>query len=337
VSGLASPPVGRGPSAGREPAANPDDAYRSLLECVQFRPVFLLGDHRTGTTLLYQLLARTGCFNFVTAYHVIKYRELIHNRLTHEESRVKRELGDCFEGRGLRDRLLDGVQVTPDLPEEYGFVLRAGGSRTARLTPAALPTLKELCRKVRFLAGVDRPVLLKNPWDYSNFVYLKEAAPEAKFVFIHRHPVRVIDSQLRATRSLFEARNPYIAMLADWYARDFERPLRRRLTRLAFAWPLGFRVVLRHVRRANRYFLDHVPALPDPDHVSVRYEDLCASPAAAVARVLTALGMDATPGVADRPRIKVREAPLLPEVGRNRDRIARVLAHYCSHWGYVDA
>ena len=39
-------------------------------------PVFILGLPRSGTTLLYQMLEASGCFNILTARHVIFFDEL---------------------------------------------------------------------------------------------------------------------------------------------------------------------------------------------------------------------------------------------------------------------
>ena len=39
-------------------------------------PVFILGLHRSGTTLLYEMLAETGYWNCVWAWHVIRVDDL---------------------------------------------------------------------------------------------------------------------------------------------------------------------------------------------------------------------------------------------------------------------
>lgn len=36
-------------------------------------PVFILGLHRSGTTILYEMLASTGAFDVLTAWHVIEF------------------------------------------------------------------------------------------------------------------------------------------------------------------------------------------------------------------------------------------------------------------------
>ena len=55
-----------------EPINNsPDQAHLHLLDKVDFSPIFIMGDHRSGTTALYQILVETGCFNYVKV--MIKY------------------------------------------------------------------------------------------------------------------------------------------------------------------------------------------------------------------------------------------------------------------------
>ena len=117
----------RSPSVGA--TATRDDPYLDGLAEVGFDPVFVMGDHRSGTTLLCQLLYGSGCFNAVTAYHLICYDELLHNYYKRNEFNAKKSLKKYFAATGLNDRLIDGVQVSPDLPEEYGFILKDAGPR----------------------------------------------------------------------------------------------------------------------------------------------------------------------------------------------------------------
>ena len=101
--------------------------YDEVLQDVTFRPLFIIGDHRSGTTLLYQLLAKTECFNVVNTYHVICYDEIVANHALGCEQAAQGALADLLAARGLLNRVIDDVQVSPDLPEEYGFVLRHVG------------------------------------------------------------------------------------------------------------------------------------------------------------------------------------------------------------------
>jgi hypothetical protein len=284
-----------------------DAPYLGLLENTGFRPVFIMGSARSGTTILYRLLAMTGRFNCVTAYHLVNYDELLANHRQGRTDAAKQALAERFRSLGIAGARFDGVEVSPDFPEEYGFALTE--SSRLQLTPRTLPRFLELCRKVQFVSDPARPLLLKNPWDSRSFVYIKRVLPRSRFIFIHRHPADVVPSLLEGMRSLLRDRNPYHALLARHYDRLMERPLRLRLTRLLFSsrFGMGARVVSWQVARTARYFVDNVGALAASDHLSVRYEDLCRDPDAVVNRILAFLGEPENHEVKYQELIRVRE------------------------------
>jgi hypothetical protein len=312
----------------------PDASHLGRLEGVRFRPVFIMGNARSGTTILYRLLAMTERFNCVTAYHLINYDELLANHLGQTTDRAKEELARRFRELGIAGARFDGVEISPDFPEEYGFLL---GDRQ-QLTPRTLPRFIELARKVQFISAADRPLLLKNPWDSRRFLYIKKLFPESRFVFIHRNPVEVVQSLLEGMRSLLRSRNAYHALLSEHYDRLWERPLRRSLARLLFSsrFGAGPRVVGWQVARTARYFLDHVRSLPEADHLSVRYEDLCQDPGAVIHRILGFLGRPDNSQVRYRDFIRVRERPRPPEGDGDPAAILRrvELKPYLAYCGY---
>ncbi|MBU1941907.1 MAG: sulfotransferase, partial [Candidatus Thermoplasmatota archaeon] len=59
-------------------SGNPDAQYTTKYENLSFAPVFIMGIQRSGTSILYKILSETQSFNIITAYHLIKYPELIH-------------------------------------------------------------------------------------------------------------------------------------------------------------------------------------------------------------------------------------------------------------------
>ena len=77
-----------------------DAPYLELLAGVDFRPIFIVGDHRSGTTLLYKTLVATGCFNFVKAYHIIKYDEILSNHVNQREEQAIQSLEQHFKALG---------------------------------------------------------------------------------------------------------------------------------------------------------------------------------------------------------------------------------------------
>lgn len=278
-------------------ATAPDLEHLALLDGVDFRPVFIMGNARSGTTFLYQLLDKSDRFNCVTAYHVIKYDELLARHLDGTTEQAKQELRELFERLGVPAARFDGVGVSPDSPEEYGFALTDG--HLLRLGRKTLPRFVELCRKVQFVSEPGRPLLLKNPWDYGQFLYVKRQFPESRFIFLHRNPADVIRSMSSGMTTLLAEKNAYHALVARFYDRMMDRPLRRGLTRALYSPGLGLgsRLIRWHVRRTARYFLENVGRLPESDHVGVRYEDLCREPAAEVARILSFLELPANTAV----------------------------------------
>lgn len=315
-------------------ASNPDARYLETLKQVDFRPVFIMGDHRSGTTVLYRMLDATGCFNVVTAYHIIRYGELLDAFFDKRQERAKQQLVERFAQLGITDRIIDGVRVTPDLPEEYGFLLSQ--TYRAQITPATLPRFVELCRKIQLVSDTDRPLLLKNPWDYFlNFMYVKQAFPQARFIFLQRDPVHVINSQIRAIRSSMQRKNPYLALLSEWYTRTFDQPLRRLATRIMFAPRPGLRIATRHVTRATNYLLEHIDTLPAADYISIRYEDLCETPDATIADILRFLDLRQSSPDISAALIDKRPLQLLPEVERQIPTIRERLRPYNQRYDYA--
>lgn len=312
-----------------------DHPYLSMLDDVTFQPVFIMGDHRSGTTILYKILGESGCFNIVTAYHIIRYRELLHNHANGRVEAAKDELRRLFQTRDVKDRVFDRMVVDPDLPEEYGFLFSTGFRQ--QLSPDNLATLLELCKKIQITSDPAKPLLLKNPWDYFlNFVYVKQAFPTAKFVFIHRNPLDVVSSQLHAIRSSLEEKNEYVALIGEWYRELFRKPLRRTMARAMFSrhFNMGLRTVTRHVSRATDYYLAHVADLPQGDVMSVRYEDLCAAPDTTIHSILDWLRLDDGGAVDYASLVQARNAPRQAEVDANARRIYQRMRPYFESFGY---
>jgi hypothetical protein len=313
-----------------------DDSLTSKLEDVTFRPVFILGDHRSGTTLFYQMLAATGAFNYVDFYHITHYDEIVYNHLQGREEVVRRKVAQKIEASGVNDRIFDRIPVTPSLPEEYGYILKRRPSfwylpRTGQRT---LPNLRLLGRKVQFVSPSERPLLLKNPWDFPNFLFLRQAFPAARFLFIHRHPIAVHNSKLKAMRSALSERNPYMAWLARGYDRLFRRPLQLLAARFIFFTRLGIRLLVRYATSATGYFLHNVPRLPSQDYLSLRYEDLCNAPGQSMDRVLDFLELQAENSPDYQAWIEPRPLQLLPDVAREEERIRRKLRPYLDRFDY---
>jgi len=93
-----------------------DDIYLSKLENINFEPIFIIGVNRSGTSILYKLFSKTDCFNVVTAYHIIKYEELLNNHINNLEKKSKKELDDYFNKKQSKrkvDELVRHINKKP--------------------------------------------------------------------------------------------------------------------------------------------------------------------------------------------------------------------------------
>ena len=178
--------------------------------------------------------------------------------------------------------------------------------------------------------------MLKNPWDFLNFMYVKEAFPNSKFIFIHRHPLKTINSQLKAMRSLLNIKNEYVALVVNWYNQIFRQPLRLHFARFLFSshFGLGPKIAIRHVMLATGYFMKHIHSLSQKDYICVRYEDLCKEPSIIIAKILDWLGLKDNSSIEYEPFIDVQASPLLSEVKRNQDLVLARIERYLEFCGY---
>jgi hypothetical protein len=307
---------------------NSDAPHTLRVAGIPVEPIFIHGLHRSGTTLLYSLLQATQLFNVVTSYHVLRYRQILARHLAGETERAKAELAVQFRAVGVLDRVIDGVRVTPDMPEEYGFVIAEPGP--PRLRPANLNRFAALCRAVQFTGVPGRPLVLKNPWDSGRAGFAKRHFPRSKFLFLHRDPARVLNSQLNAARTVLTERNAYLALLVPRYGLLFRRPMALYPMRWLFApsHGLGTWLLARGLVAGIEAAARDRAELPRGDSFDVRYEDLCARPNETVAGVLAWLGLndDVVPDVS--PMIAPRSGKLQPEVERLRSRLTGRLRDY---------
>lgn len=318
---------------------NLDSQYLHLLEGVEIAPIFILGDQRSGTTLLYKTLSDTGCFNSVRAYHTIKYSEILSNYVNRTEEEAIGELETQFERLGIGDRKIDRVAATPRLPEEYGFILKNVAGDKLSITPKNLPVFQQLCRKIQFVFNQSRPLLLKNPWDFSQFLYVKQVVPRARFIFIHRNPIHVVSSRLKASRSMIYDWNEYTALIAPIYAQIFGNPIKRSLIRLLFSKRLGIglRRSITTSIEATTYFMNNIDALSAQDYISIKYEDLCADPELTIQQIMAFLDLQDRSNLDYSQMIEQRSLNLLPEVRKRAKFIQQKSKAYFDYHGYTAA
>ncbi len=124
------------------------------------------------------------------------------------QKKAKEKMNNFFIENNQTDRGIDRLKMEAELPLEYAFLIDQGYLFN-KLNNKNIEKFKEVCKKIQFVEGEDKKLLLKNPWDFGNFLFIKEKIPEAKFVFIHRHPYPVMNSSLKALRTLTEQKTVY--------------------------------------------------------------------------------------------------------------------------------
>jgi len=278
-----------------KPVEEIDMQYIKKIENIEFQPVFILGLHRSGTSILYKMINSTQCFNPVTAYHLIKYDQLLYNHINKKEETAKKELTCFIKKQGQVDRGIDRLKLNADFAEEYGFLL---GKKTTQMyiTPKNCSLFIELAKKIQFISEGNKPILLKNPYDLLNFLYIKKVFPNAKFIFMHRNPFKTLSSLNKAIKYLFKSRNPYTTLLFKNYKIIFDNPLLLYFARFIFSdfSPFGLIYLTMFSSRSIKYYMKNVQKLSKKDYVAIKYEQLCSSPEETMEKILKFLEIKKT-------------------------------------------
>lgn len=233
--------------------------FRGYRAVPVFRPVFILGIPRCGTTLLHRTLARDeDTFTTMRTWEAFLAPAIIQKKAFALLARIDRTLG-CPAGRlfgRLEKRLSARMEAIHTLslasPEEDFITLLPAMACFAMIAVfPADPHLWRLCRfddrmpparrrrllafyhaclqKHLYVAGAGRTLLSKNASFMSWSRSLRETFPDAHFIGCSRPPEESVPSQLSALEpamSLFgnNARDPVFArrileMLVDTYRR----------------------------------------------------------------------------------------------------------------------
>lgn len=311
-----------------------DRPYLKKIEDIEFQPVFIMGLHRSGTSILYKMLVETGRFNSVTAYHIIKYNELLYNKINKKEDAVKEELTNLLKKQF--DRGIDKLKINADFAEEFGFLL---GKYTYEMyiSDRNRMLFTELAKKIQFTSGNNKPILFKNPYDLPNFLYIKKIYPNAKFVFIHRHPIPLLSSSIKAIRFILKEKNLYTTQLSPLYDKVFQKPFilfnaRLIVTSLS---PIGMILLTARSAKGTKYYLKNIDKLPKEDYVDVTYEKLCEHPQETIKEVMDSLG-ERLDGKIDFSRfIEPRKIELDPSVANLKRFIFKLMKNYFKKFNYT--
>lgn len=265
---------------------------RALAKTVVLDPVFIIGHWRSGTTHLHYLLSRTSRFGVVTMLQAsfpgifLTLGPVLQRIFPLPERRPMDQTQWALDSPQEEE-----IALSKRVPEAFfaqlttpGILVRA--LEDVLLLDADADTLMawkrayvDILEKATLAAGGER-LLLKNPANTGRIRVLLELFPDARFVFVHRHPYAVFQSMKRFYGSLFEILS-----------------LQETSDALIEETTLAGGVLLWRQYLADR---DRIR----PGHlVEVGYDDLLRDPLAEVRRVYAELGLpgfeDAVPRVED--------------------------------------
>lgn len=250
-------------------------------------PVFIVGHWRSGTTHLYNVMARSDRFGSVPP---------IATGLPWDFVLLDRFLGGMLRKTLPSDRYIDRIPVNPDSPQEDEIALANmqrlsfyhglyvprrirreidRGIFFSGATPAEIRRWQRCARRFFFklqAAQPGRTLLIKNPVYTARVALLRETFPGAKFIHIHRDPYRVLPSMRNFYEVLFK-------QLGLGPARTKSGPIDIDA------------LVLDTYDRMMRALERDTEDLPDTDLVTIRFEDFEREPLDEVRRVYETLDL----------------------------------------------
>lgn len=318
-----------------EKTENLDDKYLEKIQDVSFRPIFILGLPRSGTSILYKILSKTGNFNAVTSYHIIRYNSLIHNHIHKLEEQAKKEINDSFVNKGLKDRGLDKLKISADFSEEYGYILQQH-TRHIFIHPDNIHIFKDLAKKIQYISGNNKPLLLKNPFDFQNTIYIKKMFPDAQFIFICRDPQKILSSSMKAIRFLLQGKHYYSTQIFRAYNKIIQNPLLLYSTRLCFQQLslFGLMYVTAVYSKISKRFFRNLSQHASKDYINIKYEELCNNPEKTINEIMDFLNLTIEEKIDVNKLIKPRKTQMEPNVIKMNNFIYKRLKKYYDFFGY---
>jgi len=226
--------------------------------------------------------------------------------------------------------------LNADFAEEYGFLLGKKSSKM-HITKGNFSIFTELCKKVQYISQNHKPILLKNPYDFPNFLLIKKLYPNARFIFIHRHPIKTISSTINAVKLIFSKKNWYTAQLFRTYNKIYENPLLLRMTQFLFIYcsPLGLLYLTHQMKISTRFFIHNIEHLPNHDFINIRYEELCTDADGTLHSIQQFLGYQNDNKMNFQSQIHERQMVLDSDVEKFKRFIYGMLKQYFEYWEYL--
>ncbi len=294
-------------------------------------PVFILGHWRSGTTHLYNILSRADHFAYVSPFATA---------LPWDFLLLGRALEPLLRRKLPAHRYIDRVAVEATSPQEDEIAL-------ANMTPLSFyhalyfpERFHAYFERGIFFDGVDdaeraaweeklryfydklllaqpgRRLLIKNPVYTARPAMLQRLWPQAKFIHIHRNPVKVFLSMRNFYRSLLAA-----FALQDADGVDIDE------------------VILSTYERMMSRLRAETEGLPPERFIELRFDELQADPLGVIERIHAQLGL---PGFAAARPAFAAYLESVRDYRKNRyarpvEATEKVLARwrpFIEHWGY---
>lgn len=190
---------------------------RKLEQTEVHPPIFVLGHWRSGTTLLHNLLTLDDRFTYPNLYQCI---------FAHHFLSTERAMSGLTSWLVPKRRPMDNMETGWKLPQEDEIALLL----TTTYSPyrnlafqghreryadyfdfrSAAPEEREEWKQalLKFLRKItlrhNKPIVTKSPGHTFRIEILRELFPDAKFVYIHRHPYEVIRSTIHLREVMFQ-------------------------------------------------------------------------------------------------------------------------------------
>lgn len=245
-------------------------------------PVFVIGNWRTGTTFLHQLLSVDERFVTPSVFQVSLPDHFLVSRKYYYPVMTK-AIGS--------KRPIDNVKIGFDEPQEDEYALLKVCKNTPledllfpksnefflsgynNFIPGDIDSFKDFytrfSNKVTF--GSEKQLLFKNPFHSMRIALLKEMYPEAKFIHIYRDPFTVVPSTMRmwnivATQNALKTgwTKPSVKAVAEVYKR-----------------------ILLYIRKEGAL-------LPETQFVECKFEEFEKNPIQHIKQIYDRLGIDFT-------------------------------------------
>lgn len=190
---------------------------------VHDEPVFIVGHPRTGTTHLHNLLSLDEQFGYVDTFQVAFPNSFL----------TLRKFVPSFVMTAIERFLIDDTRPMDGLPLNFSVAAEdeiAVNMMTGGISPYAalsfIPRFRQYLRfvtfehcteeeieawtvqflwflkKVSYACG-NKPLVIKSPVHMGRTQLIRKLFPKAKFVFIHRHPISVLQSSCHLVQEYF--------------------------------------------------------------------------------------------------------------------------------------